>query len=81
MTTKHKQAPLPPNGTRNRYAVEVLQQAFPLQSRYYAVPLGNSGLDLATAKAWLRYDVEHGYTSRITTRLADGRKLVIGGDK
>ncbi len=73
-----KQAPLPPNGTRNRYSLERRADDQPTwrTARMDPRTLDNLRWLLATPGAVMRRPWTN-EKLRITTRLADGRKLVI----
>lgn len=74
MSNNTKQAPLPPNGTRN---VEIETWCIP--GGWMAI--GLQGWTLEQARKICADRREKGQAVRITARLADGRKLVIGGGK
>ncbi len=69
-----KEAPIPPNGTRNRYEVECMPK-LPGQTRWALASDGT--FDLTTARVARRETRQLGNRARIVARDAQGRKVVV----
>ncbi len=70
MQRNNKQAPLPPNGTKNRYWLELCATGEVL--RY-----GYTMRTKDSARECVEILADQGYAVRIVARLSDGRKLVL----